>query len=135
MTRTAIKRASLEAMYARKPFAEPQPDQDPDGQYWIDSVKIEAQQFISLAGRETYDRWCDVILPGNSGIHMTWQDTYRRIHAAVDLMWRRNNWTFDELIEAVELTTWAYERGLTPVDLADYRDLLHIKDEEMRTWR
>jgi hypothetical protein len=118
-------------MYAKPAYTPPQPDQDPDGNYWKDGTKIKAEQFISLTGREEYDRWCDIVLPGNTGVQQTWKLTYWQIAGAVGLLWQgRSDMT--DMVKAAELAKQAYEWGLEPIDLADYRDLLIIADEEMR---
>ena len=111
--RTAQSRESLEAMYARV-YTPPQPDRDPDGKYWSEGVKIKAQQFISLAGRDEYDRWCDIVLPGATGVQQTWKLTYWQIAGAVGLLWQgRSDMT--DMVWAAELAKRAYEWGIEPV--------------------
>lgn len=127
--RTAQSRASLIAMYQHRDVT-PTPDSDPDGSYWGDGVKIKADQFIRLTGRDEYDRWCDIVLPGHTGIQQTWKLTYWQITGAVGILWQ-GIFDMPSLVKAAELAKYAYERGLEPVDLADYRDLLNLSDEEM----
>jgi hypothetical protein len=118
-------------MYAAKEYRPPEPDLDPDGDYWKDGVKIKAAQFISLTGRTEYDRWCDLVLPGHTGINQTWKLTYWQIAGAVGLLWQ-GKFEMSGLVKAATLAKWAYERSLEPIDLGEYRELLDIADEEMR---